>query len=491
MFQYFEWNLPADGELWNQLARDARHLAEIGVTSVWIPPAYKGGGPDDVGYGVYDMYDFGEFDQKGTVRTKYGNRAELETAIKALHKAGLEVILDTVLNHRMNGDEPERFMAQPVAADDRMRPIGDTREIEAFTAFTFPGRADRYSPFKWHWYHFSGVDYDGLTGSTDIFRIAGPGKGWSQGVDRENGNYDFLMGNDVDVNNPEVEEEILMWGRWTLDSFGFDGFRMDAVKHIDNVFILRFLKEMESHLGHAPYAVSEYWSDSLDSLTGFIQTTEGRTDLFDVPLHFKFHEAALKGEEFAMNTLLDDTLLAADPQHAVTFVDNHDSQPGSSLSSNIDDWFKPLAYALILLGEGGYPVVFYGDYYSLTEWGGGDERTGSPHRKIIDILLDARRRFAYGEETRLFDHPSTVGLVRHGDDEHEGSGLVLLMSNGDNGTKTVTLGENHAGEVWHEITGSIPDTVTLDAEGKGEFSVRGRNIAVWVKCGDDYSEPGE
>ncbi len=56
LFQYFEWNLPSDGQLWNQLARDAEHLAATGVTSVWIPPAYKGGGPDDVGYGVYDLY---------------------------------------------------------------------------------------------------------------------------------------------------------------------------------------------------------------------------------------------------------------------------------------------------------------------------------------------------------------------------------------------------------------------------------------------------
>lgn len=87
IFQYFEWNLPADGQLWKQLAQDASNLAEIGVTAVWIPPAYKGAGTQDVGYGVYDLYDFGEFDQRGTVATKYGTRAELESAVKALHEA--------------------------------------------------------------------------------------------------------------------------------------------------------------------------------------------------------------------------------------------------------------------------------------------------------------------------------------------------------------------------------------------------------------------
>lgn len=66
------------------------------------PPAYKGSaGINDVGYGVYDTYDLGEFDQKGTVRTKYGTRAEYLAAIRMLHLADLQVLPDIVLNHRM------------------------------------------------------------------------------------------------------------------------------------------------------------------------------------------------------------------------------------------------------------------------------------------------------------------------------------------------------------------------------------------------------
>ena len=45
----------------------------------------------------------------------------------------------------------------------------------------------------------------------------------------------------------------------------------------------------------------------------------------------------------------------------------------------------------------------------------------------------------------------------------------------------MNLGKEHQGEVWHEITGSIPEEVTLDKEGNGEFSVATRNIAVWIK----------
>ena len=78
MIQYFHWYSPADGDLWKQLAANARALAEAGITAVWLPPAYKGAaGGYDVGYGVYDLFDLGEFDQKGSVRTKYGTREEL------------------------------------------------------------------------------------------------------------------------------------------------------------------------------------------------------------------------------------------------------------------------------------------------------------------------------------------------------------------------------------------------------------------------------
>ena len=85
MMQYFEWYLPNDGNLWNRLKEAAPHLNQIGVTAIWIPPCYKATSSNDVGYGAYDLYDLGEFDQKGTVRTKYGTKQELHDCIDALH----------------------------------------------------------------------------------------------------------------------------------------------------------------------------------------------------------------------------------------------------------------------------------------------------------------------------------------------------------------------------------------------------------------------
>ena len=108
MVQFFEWNLPDDGKLWKNVASEAQKLKTAGVTAVWLPPAYKGAfGSKDVGYSVYDLYDLGEFNQKGSVRTKYGTKKEYLEAIKALHDKGINVYADIVLNHKMGADQVE------------------------------------------------------------------------------------------------------------------------------------------------------------------------------------------------------------------------------------------------------------------------------------------------------------------------------------------------------------------------------------------------
>ena len=53
IFQGFEWYVAPDGKHWRRLARDIPALEQIGVTAMWIPPACKGGGAADNGYGIY------------------------------------------------------------------------------------------------------------------------------------------------------------------------------------------------------------------------------------------------------------------------------------------------------------------------------------------------------------------------------------------------------------------------------------------------------
>ena len=462
MMQYFEWNLPNDGKLWKQLKEDASHLHKIGVTAVWIPPAYKADEQQDEGYATYDLYDLGEFEQKGTVRTKYGTKDELKEAIDELHKNHISVYLDVVLNHKAGGDFTEKFMVVEVDPHDRTQGLGKPFEIQSWTGYSFHGRKDKYSDFNWHWYHFSGTGFDDAKKRSGIFQIQGEGKAWSEGVDSENGNYDFLLCNDIDLDHPVSKE------------LNLDGMRLDAIKHMKDKFIAQFLDAVRSERGNNFYAVGEYWNGDLKTLDAYIESVGHKVNLFDVPLHYNMFQASQENKNYDLQNILKGTLVEHHCDLAVTFVDNHDSQLGSSLESQIEDWFKPLAYGLILLMKNGYPCLFYGDYYGVK----GEK---SPHAPIIDILLNARRKYAYGDQIEYFDHPSTIGFIRTGDKEHTGSGLVFLMSNDEAGSKMMNPGEEHEGEVWHEITGSIPEEVTLDEKGNGKFSVNARNIAVWIK----------
>lgn len=473
MMQFFEWNLPNNGKLWRMLKMEATHLNQIGITAIWIPPAYKATSSDDAGYGIYDLYDLGEFNQKGTIRTKYGTKQELHEAIDELHKYQMSIYLDAVMNHKAAADYTERFIVKEVDPTHRDRIISDAFEIEGETGFNFPGRNNKYSDFKWNWQHFTGVDYDARTKRRGIYMIQGEGKGWSENVDNENGNYDYLMFADVDFKNEEVTTHVKSWGKWVSNELNLDGMRLDALKHIDSNFIKEFLKTLRDERGESFYAVGEYWNRALDSLDGYLSDEDYYVDLFDVPLHYNMVEASEQGENYDLRTILDRTLVKNHPKLAVTFVENHDTQEGSSLQSVVQDWFKPSAYALILLMRDGYPCIFYGDYYGVKE-------QESIHKLIIDILLRARERFAYGEQCDYFDHPSTIGFVRMGDNEYPKSGCAVLISNGNNGYKKMYVGKEHSEQIWYEFTGNIKDEIIIDKDGYGNFRVEGGNLAIWV-----------
>lgn len=475
MIQFFEWYLPADGQHWKRLMEEAPHLKEMGVSGVWIPPCTKAYGPDDVGYGIYDWYDLGEFDQKGTVRTKYGTKQELLDAIQALHEHGLKVYADVVLNHKAGADETERFMVVEVDPADRIKTISEPFEIEGWTRFTFPGRNGRYSGYQYNFNHFTATDYDHATQRQGIFRILGDFKSWSENVDCEFGNYDYLMFADVDFHHPDVIEETIRWGKWFANELQLDGFRLDAIKHINQEFIEAFVRAIREHVQRDFYAVGEYWKNDPDYLREYLDNVDHQIDLFSVALHINFHIASHQGSDYDLSHVFSSTLVESNPMNAVTFVESHDTQRGQALESWVEDWFKPLAYALILLRRDGYPCLFYGDYYGI----------GGPHahpgfRDILDILLKARRDLAYGEQIDMLDHANVIAWQRMGDEEHPGSGLAVLISNGDEGYKTLNFGPERAGAIWHDLTGSRQEWVTLDDSGSAVFYVNGRSVSVWA-----------
>ncbi|HZI68735.1 MAG TPA: alpha-amylase, partial [Hanamia sp.] len=306
MLQYFHWYMPHDGSLWRQIKEEAPRLKEIGFTSIWFPPAYKGSnGAYSEGYNPYDLYDLGEFDQKGSVRTKYGTREEYFAAIDAVHENGMHVIVDIVLNHKAGGDECERIKVRRVDPEDRNKFISEEMEIDAFTKFTFPGRHKKYTDFEWNYMCFTGVDYASDTGEKAIFKILNEyGDSWQEMLSDEKGNYDYLMYNDVEFRNPSVRQHLIDWGKWYWFERNFDGVRLDAVKHIPASFYKEWLEKLREHTGQEIFTVGEYWTPhSLDLLLKYIEETNHGMSLFDCCLQNNFHDASVSGRKYDMRKI--------------------------------------------------------------------------------------------------------------------------------------------------------------------------------------------
>jgi len=487
LLQCFEWNCPADGRQWQYLSSQVEDFANAGITGLWLPPAYKGTrGKYSEGYDVYDLYDLGEFDQKETVATKYGTKEQYVALIRAAQAAGLTVYADIVMNHMGGAEETECIEVYEVDPENRNKIISDVKKIEAYTRFRFPGRAEKYSTFQWDASCFTGLDHAvGEEGKSIYLLRHAADKGWKPVTGKEMGNFDFLILNDLETRNPAVCEELKKWGRWYHQQTGFDGVRIDAVKHMDPAFLNEWLDFMRSEVKPGLSAIGEFWlSDDLPVLLEYLKVTGGRMQLFDAPLHHNIVAASLLRDRYDLRKIWDDTLTFFNPRAAVTFVDNHDTQPLQSLEEFTAQWFRPHAYALILLRQEGLPCVFYPDLYGRQPEDS-DQQTDTrcPQFEVVPMLrqlLMTRKQHAYGPQHNYFDAPDCIGWTRTGDAARPDQGCAILISNNRSATRTkeMCVGQKFSGRWFRNIAGN-EDAVQIGEDGCGVFSVKPSGVAVW------------
>lgn len=486
LLQFFHWYTPDGGKLWSEIAEKAHDLADMGITDVWLPPAYKGAsGTSSIGYDTYDLFDLGEFDQKGSIATKYGDRTDLERATQSLSDVGVGVIHDVVFNHKMGADEKERVQVRRANPDNREEIEDEAFDASAYTRFTFPGRGGQYSQFIWDMKCFSGVDHIEDPNENGVFRLVNEyGNGeWNAEVDEEMGNFDYLMGSDVEFRNNAVYEELKYWGRWLPDQVRCNGFRLDAAKHIPAWFFRDWVRHVREAVDRELFVVAEYWHPDMDVLARYLDHVDQQLMLFDVALHHRFFDASKAGADFDLRTIFDGTLVAAIPDHAVTLVGNHDTQPLQAMEASVEPWFKPLAYALILLRENGVPCIFYPDLYGAHYSDTGDD--GESHEvemsriDCLPRLIEARKRFANGPQTDLFDDPHCIAFIRHG--TSDAPGCVTILSNGAEVWKQVDLGPDHAGAGFRDYLGHCEEEIFADDAGKLDLRVNGGSVSLWVR----------
>ena len=122
LFQAWEWNVPADQKHYQRLIDSLDAYKHIGLSTIWLPPACKAsGGATGNGYDIYDLYDLGEFDQKGSVPTKFGHKDDLLRLRDKANDLKIGLLFDAVLNHKAGADHKESCKVVEVDNDGQSR----------------------------------------------------------------------------------------------------------------------------------------------------------------------------------------------------------------------------------------------------------------------------------------------------------------------------------------------------------------------------------
>jgi hypothetical protein len=285
-FSVFSSNLRAEAllQLFNvsyvDLIQKMPELAEAGYTALWLPPPTKGSGGLSVGYDMWDPFDFGQKDQRNTVRTRYGTEAELLQMMEVAHRFGIRVYFDNIMNHRAfdipgfnettpTGGEgqtelypgmvPEDFHLQKTE-DGFYRKWNNTRDWNSAWQVQNLGLSDLIDIA----HESPNANFGKTEGSThpkysfvrDLNRPEQYDKdkdgntvyfGWL--IDRAraalgtNATSDQLREHAkayILTNRPAYVEDVgaylIRAARWKIDRTKADGFRLDAVKHVPDYF---------------------------------------------------------------------------------------------------------------------------------------------------------------------------------------------------------------------------------------------------------------
>jgi len=290
---------------------------DLGITGIWLMPITES--PSYHGYDVVDYY---------TVDQEYGTPEDFQLLMDQAHQRGILVIIDLVLNH--TSSQHPWFQQSRIAA----------------------------SSYR-DWYIWDPEPPD--------FR--GP---WNQTVWNKNNDsyYSSLFWSgmpDLNLENPEVTEEIYAISRFWLQDMGVDGFRLDAVKHLiedgavqentpeTHAWLRDFNTYYKSVNSHA-LTVGEAW-------TMTSQVVDYTGDEVDIAFAFDLAEDIIDTARGPLAVpvveRMQEMVTSFPPGQYATFLANHDQ---NRLISQLNgDETKVKLASTILLTSPGVPFLYYGE----------------------------------------------------------------------------------------------------------------------------------
>ena len=334
-------------------------IKALGFTAVWMTPLVTqvdgtGGG---AGYHGYWGKDFLNVDPH------LGTNEDLLALSACAKKLGLKLILDIVTNH-----------------------TGDVIQYADKTAYLPEDVKSAKNP-AW----LNKLDNYHNVGTID--------RCWGVGRCEQIG--DFYSLDDLATEKPEVYQGwVNVYSEW-IKKYGFEGFRVDTARHVDNDFFKNWSPGIDSaakSVGIDNFTIyGEVWDVNPMNLVTYVREKKIQT-----VLDFAFQRSATQFASGYSDASVLATLFDVDDQYTtststasnlVTFLGNHDMGrvgfliPQAQAQAKTDLLARTkLAHALMYFSRG-IPTVYYGDEVGMTGSGnGGDQRA---RQDMFETQIDA------------------------------------------------------------------------------------------------------
>jgi oligo-1,6-glucosidase len=163
------------------------YIKSLGIDAVWLNPIYSSPNDDN----GYDISNYRE------IMKDFGTMQDFDLLLKEMHKRGIRLIMDLVVNH--SSDEHEWFKQSRSSRDNKYRDY----------YHWWPAEKGK-PPYRWSFFDVNSDawKYDAQTNSYYL-------------------HYFSQKQPDLNWENPKVRNEVYDLMRFWLDK-GIDGFRMDA-----------------------------------------------------------------------------------------------------------------------------------------------------------------------------------------------------------------------------------------------------------------------
>ncbi|MFM7310555.1 MAG: alpha-amylase domain-containing protein, partial [Flavobacteriales bacterium] len=533
-WDYYNANYP---DRWaNYLTELAPRLREMGVDAVWIPPSSKNQSPYYVGYAPFDHYDLGDKYQKGSTRTRLGNKDELLRMIAVMHANGIEVIQDVVLNHMNSagsntgagGQDPNSFSMMTDNGYKNFRYVCYDSPASAETQSNYWNRKGRWPK---NYTNFYPNPNNNCTTGDICSAFFGPDISYE--------NSAFGVSSNVSGFNPAQTSGYMRnqgrdWMMWLKKQTAVDGFRWDAVKHFPTYVQEDFSYNLKYSLpswcagGKNMFNVGE-WVGSKSDLDNYVNTIAAPTSekmmgTFDFGLRAFDPSGGLYSMVYSLGSYNMASLPAAQQNErvyyypntyvhrTVPFVNNHDTfRPTLTASGNYTGWnsgselsphIEPneprmvAAYAVIMAMDGN-PQLFFEDVFDIGYTGNRynhdpKSSTSLPMRDDLRNLVWCHQVLDFKSGAYQVPHASAdylvvvragkavIGITDHWSNWQNQTvytgfpaGTVLKDYSGANGTATVTVDAN-----GYAAINTPPVNPALNIAGR-------RGYSVWAPIGKD------